>query len=161
MKGLRTFQKGIGSMKEIDRGSLQVHQLIYLIWTAIVKVINFYSINFVTKQKFTHNYCKLQTDVNIYWRRLKPSEYGWPMSTKITLNLRNLVEYHRRANLTICHNRTSRIWLFCHFQDKIMMSNSYPTALQFDPLQMFRWRTKTVAKFRNKTWQTLHEEEIR
>lgn len=43
-------------MKEKDQGSLQVHQLIYLIWTAIVKGMSFYSINFVTKQKFTHNY---------------------------------------------------------------------------------------------------------
>lgn len=63
-------------MKEKDRGSLQVHQLIYLIWTAIVKVINFYSINFVTKQKFTHNYRRPHTDVNKFGRRPKPSEYG-------------------------------------------------------------------------------------
>ena len=76
VKGLRIFQKGIGSMKEKDRGSLQVHQLIYLIWTAIVKVINFYLINFVTKQKFTHNYRKPHTDVNKFGRRPKPSEYG-------------------------------------------------------------------------------------
>ena len=29
-------------MKEKDQGSLQVHQLIYLIWTAIVKGMSFY-----------------------------------------------------------------------------------------------------------------------
>ena len=51
-------------------------KLIYLIWTAIVKVINFYLINFVTKQKFTHNYRKPHTDVNKFGRRPKPSEYG-------------------------------------------------------------------------------------